>query len=475
MRLITTILIPLCLILGSAQYVFSQGKDLNDITTSGEVKWEPSLSDAYKISDSPKSDTAVIQMPQLNYSIRPVKFNTTFELTPIKAVKIKDENITKLYKNYVKLGFGNYTTPYAEVFVNNLRSKEYSVGAHLKHLSSAGQINDFGPSAFSENLVNIYGERFLPNYAIKANAQYDRNVVHFYGFDPNVYAWKENDVRQKFNHFNTNLEFASHYMDKFKLHHSVKLNYHNLSDIYTAKENDFVIAANANKIYEQYVIAIDADENVIAYKNNLATITRNIVNVLPSVSLKQNEWKVTGGVKLSVESDSASSVYHFYPHADFTYNIIDKLLIFNATFTGGVQKNSFRSFSLENPFINTLYNYKNTNTKIDVSGELKTSLSVNTSFNLGANYKEMGNFGMFVNDALLPNRFNVIYDNAGLFNMHAEFSHQRSERIRFLVKGDYFKYTMENELKAWNKPSFVFLFASHYSLYSLSAIVLRKV
>ncbi len=460
-RIVSIIIFNLILISGYS--AFSQDKELENKDFFGETKWEPTLSDAYKISDSPKSDTVVTPAPELSYSISPVKLNTSFELTPIKAVKIKDENIIKFYKNYVKLGFGNYTTPYAEVFVNNLRSKKYSIGAHLKHYSSAGQINNYGPSGFSDNLVNIYGEKYLPNYSIAADFNYTRNVVHFYGYNADKYNFTENDIKQRFNYFNTNLEFASRYMDKFKLHHTIKLNYYNLSDLYTSQENDVLIEGNANKYFDEYLAGIKADADFINYKNDHATINRNIVSVLPTVTIKQNEWSLTGGFKVAIESDSSSNIYHFYPHAVFSYNIIDKVLSFNATYTGGVQKNNFRTFSLENPFIDVINNYKNTNNKIDVSGELKTSFSVNTTLTVGANYKEISNMALYVYGPYNP-LFHVIYDNAHCFNLHAELSHQQSEKIRFLLKGDYFKYTMEHELEAWNKPQLQLSLSTHYNI-----------
>lgn len=464
MRYIHIVCISTLLILLSGKVVFSQDNTLENKTVTGEVNWDPTLSDAYKISDSPKSDTVPTQVSLLSYSITPVKLTTSFELSPIKAVKIKDENILKFYKNYVKLGFGNYATPYAELFVNNLRSKEYTIGAHLKHHSSAGQINDYGPSGFSDNLVNLYAERYLQNYSIAADVNYTRNTVHFYGYQPDLLTRNKNNIKQRFHYFNSNLELASRYMDKFKLHHTVKINYYNSSDLFTSTENNIRMEANGSKYYGEYLAGVTLDEDFINYKNQGATVNRNIVNILPTVHLKRNEWSLTGGFKSSIETDTASSIFHFYPHVDFSYRIVDKILTFNATYTGGIQKNNFRSFSLENPFINHINNYKNTNNKMDVSGELKTSFSMNTALTVGANYKEMGNMALYTTNFYSTNLFDVIYDNASLFNLHAELSHQRSEKIRFLLKGDYNKYAMENELKAWHKPEFQFELSTHYNL-----------
>jgi len=53
---------------------------------------------------------------------------TPFEAATIKAVKIKDESLNKLYRSLLKLGIGNYSTYNGELYINSLRSKKGSLG-----------------------------------------------------------------------------------------------------------------------------------------------------------------------------------------------------------------------------------------------------------------------------------------------------------------------------------------------------------
>jgi hypothetical protein len=165
-----------------------------------------------------------------------------------------------------------------------------------------------------------------------------------------------------------------------------------------------------------------------------------------------------------MESDSSHNAGHLYPYAHLKYSIIEKVLVFNGVLTGGLQKNNFRTFSSENPFIDGLLFYKNTNNKVDFTGELKTSISMNSTFSLGLNYKDMTDMALYVNTLPVQNKFQVIYDNAQMMNLHGEFSHQRNEKIRIVLKGDYFKYNTDKELKAWNKPSFQLSLSGQYNL-----------
>src|SRR6185369_9540363 len=99
-------------------------------------------------------------IPKLNYTFLNKKINTKIEVETITPASMKGEPLTRLYNSHVRFGFGNYSTPYADIFVNNLRSKKYSVGARLTHFSSAGKISDYGNTGFSDNNATVYGKYF---------------------------------------------------------------------------------------------------------------------------------------------------------------------------------------------------------------------------------------------------------------------------------------------------------------------------
>ena len=121
--------------------------------------YKPTVIDAVKLNDNPTINDSTPLNPKLTYTFLNKKFNQNFELEPISAAKMKGEPLNKLYKSYVKIGLGNYSTPYAELFVNNLRSKEYSIGTHLKHFSSAFKSKNLGYAGFSDDDAGVFGKK----------------------------------------------------------------------------------------------------------------------------------------------------------------------------------------------------------------------------------------------------------------------------------------------------------------------------
>ncbi|NTW26376.1 MAG: hypothetical protein HGA37_16875, partial [Lentimicrobium sp.] len=137
--------------------VFSQGIN-EQVTVVGA--FEPSVPDFNKLAISPSAKETEVKLPVMTYNVKPVQMKSNLKPDDITAVKLVGEPVKKLYRNYARLGFGNYTTPYAEFFANSLRSKSYAFGVHLKHLSSSGVIKDYPKSSNSLNLIQLSGQKF---------------------------------------------------------------------------------------------------------------------------------------------------------------------------------------------------------------------------------------------------------------------------------------------------------------------------
>src|SRR6266478_6858929 len=88
----------------------AQEKELGDKEYLIVKDYKPVLAESSKISDTPDGDTTSSTPQKMDYNLAPKKLETNFEAGVIKAVKIKDEPISKLYNTLIKLGLGNYTT-----------------------------------------------------------------------------------------------------------------------------------------------------------------------------------------------------------------------------------------------------------------------------------------------------------------------------------------------------------------------------
>src|SRR5258707_4798520 len=95
--------------------------------------------------------------PEIVYQFKNLRFTTPDFNPAIRPLKLKQEDISKVYGNSLIAGYGNYASPYLEAYFNSKRNKNQFYGAHFYHHSFVnGPVdNKNSPSGATE--MNICG------------------------------------------------------------------------------------------------------------------------------------------------------------------------------------------------------------------------------------------------------------------------------------------------------------------------------
>lgn len=457
-------------VFGYLMPISAQG-GLKDIELKATSEFEPTIKDAIKLGDLPEIKDTVKKISNINYGINSTPMITKYEVVPIDAAKMQNEPLSKLYRSLLKVGMGNYTTPYGEFWINSLRTKDVAYGLHFKHLSSSSQLKDVGYSGYSDNEGEIFAKKFYKKHTLIGEFNYKRNVAHFYGYDTTENKLTKDFTKQRYQLFEPVVKVQSHYTDSSKINHQVKLGYYNLTDIYNVAENNVKLNTLFNTFInkERLYVAFDADY----YNHKLPNDTFNdvILKLNPYFEAHGKKWMVDIGLSAAVDAFSNSTTkFYFYPQLNAQFDVYESILIPYAGVNGGLKKNSLRSFYNENPFIKSTLNYRNTNTKINVFGGLKGNLSSNLSYDAKVAYSMVDSMHFFVIDytdaTTLDNKFNVIYDNTTLLNVGGQIKYQLKEKIHFIAKGNYWMYKTKNLERAYHKPDYDLTFSAIYNLKS---------
>jgi hypothetical protein len=461
----------LILVLGYVAAALAQTgmKDIEWKTTS---EFEATIKDAVKMGDLPEIKDTVKKIANINYGIVSTPLVSKYEVIPIDAAKMQNEPLSKLYHSLLKVGMGTYTTPYAELWINSLRTRDVAYGIHLKHLSSSSHLKDVGYSGYSDNEAEIFSKKFYKKHTLTGEFNYKRNAVHFYGYDTTENKLSKDFTKQCYQLFEPVVKVQSHFTDSNKINHFIKLGYYNLTDIYNVAENNVKL----NSVFNTYInkerlfVAFDADY----YNHKLPNDTFNdvIIKLNPYFETHGKKWMADIGLAATLDmfSNQSSAKFYFYPQLNAQYDVYESIIIPYIGINGGLQKNSLRSLSNENPFITSTINYKNTNTKFNVFGGLKGNLSSKTSYDVKASYSIVDSMHFFVidytKDGTLNNKYKVLYDNTDLFNVSGQVKYQYKEKLHFIAKGNYYMYKTKNLVHAYHKPDFDLTFSALYSLKS---------
>ena len=454
--------LPLFLFLTFIFYSNVQSQVKNEEVTV-IAAYEPSLSDAHKININPEIEEKEIDKPDLKYNITPPLLNTTFEPAKITAARVSGEPLSKLYQSYIKAGFGNYTTPYAELFYNNLRSKTSNLGINYKHYSSSGKIKDYAPAGFSDNVLNAYGSYFSDNHLFSGDFTYKRNAFHYYGFNPTLENIPVNDslkkaTFQKYQTIEATASVKSDYADKDKLNHAVDITFYNLRNA-KAVENAISLKANLNKSVnlinkiDNQKLALDAGVNYFNNPEFNASKDAAVYIIKPQISFQMNQYALNLGFNTNIEAGEDSYI-HFFPIIEGQIAIAKNVLSLYGSFGGDVERNNIRTLFEENPFIIADFDsLKFTTNKVIFTGGIKGNIASVFTFNLGAGFKESENMPFFVNDTIdFFNKFNLVYDDVTIVKAFADFSLQTTDKLLLMLRGEFNHYTMTVEKEAWHKP-----------------------
>lgn len=454
-----------------------------DVTFQGDLVIF--LKDANKLSNWPEPLESIVEIPTIKYSLIPNKQQVNINPEAIEAVKVNVEpRLKKLYRGYMKAGFGLYTTPLVDFYYTDGRSRQGTWGVRYEHLSSAGGVaaDDSIPDSFSKNEINLWGRRFLKKHALQGDFHWDRDVVNYYGFDPEVNPVNVSDFEeQRFNFVGGKMNLKSYYRDSSKMNYDATVGFFNFRDKLESTENNLDLRIQGRKFVNSELISVDFGLNYDQYEfvsleNPLDKPRKvnSLVSLEPRATTIRDNWRVSIGMGLWVDMREEEPFY-FKPLVEAEYSLLDDLFIPYAGLGGEVIQNTYRSITEQNPWVLSEYEQMNTNQKSQMFGGIRGTISSSTSFNARISRTRYENFLYFVNDSTFTggnqqvdfgvgNAFNTIYDDLTVVNLSGEVSINSEDRLKLFARGDYFLYSTEVEEYAWYQPTTQLTLSASYNL-----------
>lgn len=453
-----------------------------DPTSQYEIQgvYSPTLRDAAKLDMRPQPIDTILPAVPVTYTVLPAKGEVPARVDSIAAARLSVEQANqRLYRGYAKAGFGLYTTPLAEIYVDQVRSKDNSWGVHYKHLSSNGGLKDVGPSDYSFNNIDAFYKHFLPKHEVSARLIYDRRRISYYGHPENdstrhilnSIEARDTDLKQVYNDIGFGGRIRSLYGDSSKIAHDVGLEVHSYSNLNKSRETNVRITADLSKQEgsEVYAAGLLVDNN--AYRgfldNDLGDFRQNgtLLGLTPNVSTRGDKYLVRVGAGIYLDA-MGRSTFHFYPQAYLSYDLFDKILVPYLGVDGAKLRNSFRSLTRLNPWLNGAPSLINTSKNYDIYGGLRGSFSNEVGFDVRVSKSRLKDMALFVNQPNAPfgDRMAVIYDRVDILNLSGELHYHHREELLVNARIDVSTYEMEFESEAWNLPPYQLALGATYDI-----------
>ena len=461
------------------QFSFSQKKNENIGSEVVNIvkPYTPTISDAFKVKETPVLEDEEEQKKEtIQYNIFSFPVASTFTPAKGKAAGVDKTEKEKLYNNYATLGFGNYPTINAELFITQNLSRSNYVGGMFRHLSSQGGIKDL-------ELDDKYGNTSLDlTYGVRerdmswnVDLGVKNQVYNWYGLPTKNIFFDDAtiggiDSKQSYN----TIALGGKMSFKDGIFKDATMQFKRFSDGFSSGENRFFIKPDFD--FEVMSQKIKADLVVDYVGGSFARIldvnselkySTIIAGIKPSILYQQDDLSVQIGVgvfyataKINGESDGKIFVY---PNVKASYKLVGVILIAYAGAEGSLQQNSYADFVEDNAFISPTISVSPTDNKYDIYAGLKGKLANAVAFNVRASYLNQDDKAMFVSNEYNPinantegyaygNSFGIVYDNVKTISLFGELKADFSKNITFGVNATYNSFSTEIESEAWNLP-----------------------
>ncbi len=469
MRRINNIFIIAVLFIG---VVSSFAQDVNKVVFV-ESAFKPNIENAEKISMVPSFSDTTPEKPVINYSVLPSRIDARYKIHPIKPAKLVGSPLDKLYNSRIRLGFGNYTTPLAEFSIQNLRSKEYSVGALVYHKSSHSKLElENGhkvPAGYGINKVSLYGKKFYRNVNVDGELAFNAHKLRYYGYNTDNFpdtlpSMESKDIRQWYSQLKARVGVYSTDPDSLAPEYGVGVIADYFSDDYANSQSHIEIPAYLSFVAGNSRIDINAGFQFFhSVLDTLRGVDDYIVQVNPLFRKQGDVWKVKVG--LNGYYSSYSEQPNVFPEAELQFEVVKNALAAYFGVNGYIEINNYSKIASENPYIMPGLDTKNTKHKLIGYGGFKGKVASNAGYMAEVKFSSIEDQYFFVNDTstLLENTFYAVYDNMEKVSGEVSLWYNPFSYLGFYLRGGYNSYTLETEIKPWYMPETELTFTTSYN------------
>lgn len=434
--------------------------------------YSPVLKDASRIQSLPVIADTVKTEPKFEYSVMPTMYRTSFTPQKISAATVKGEALKPLNTGFVKVGYGNYISPFAELYINSKRQKNYSLGIAAHHHSSFGKIKNYLNqkiySGYDDSHIEAFGKKLFAKSVLSGKVYFSSNGICYYGYDPKVYGntdtinWETFDYvdtrdeveKQRFSRVGANMAFESQQTGKKHWNYKFGLGYQYFFTKTKDYQHKIDVIANIGRTVKNISYGVDINylfnANKIAWVNN--TNNDMFINPEPYFRFENEKWNVKAGANL-VYSAGCNKKFYIYPDIYAQLNISNTLLPY-ISYGGHLENNNLEYLSTINPFVIS-FPYVNTSYQHEANLGLKANISKKVYLHVNANYSHIDKMVFFVNDTLEPlhNKFRMEYMDVDRVGAYAELSmRELAPGLDIMLKAHYYYYIKLGDPNVLNSP-----------------------
>ena len=422
-------------------------KQTIDITSS----YKPVLRNAVKINFSASHLNADTTKPKMNYTVP--SQNLFYAYQPISLRPLALQQDTNLYlgiRNYIKVGYGNYSTPYVNAGFSFGDGKKMVVNLYANYISSKGKIAN---QDYTQLQIKANAVFFTPKNEVYVGAQLSQNNNYLYGYNHSLYTFKKDSVRQQFQDLVLTGGVRNTTSGEYGISYNPNITVINFTNKNKVNESTVIANAPITKTFgDAFMLKIDAKADITSYTTkNLASnikFSNNVFQIAPSIAISSPRFSINAGIVPTWNN----GLFVWLPNVFAEAQVKEKIFLIQAGWIGRYTKNTYRNLTALNPFLTTIPFQKNTK-EIEYYGGIKATVGKHFSFNLKGGIVSFNDMPLFINDTATDNKaFNISNEKSvQSLRIHGDLSFINQDKFTLTAGLTFNGYTLlQSNAKAWN-------------------------
>lgn len=420
-----------------------------DITSS----FKPVLRNAVKINFSGSQLAADTSRSRLTYNIPSQNLFYAYQPIPLKPLALTQDTILYLgNRNYIKAGFGSYTTPYLSAGISLGDGRKSLINIYGNYIASKGNIKN---QDYAQLNVKATGSYFTTKNEIYGSATVRNDDYYLYGYDHALLDYKKQDIRQQFQDVTILAGIRNTISTLYRINYDPNVAVNFFTNRNKVSETNVMVNIPVEKkLGETFNLKVDFKGAFTNYTTQGVipgniTIRNNLIQLAPSLLYSKPLLKINAGITPVWNNGE----YTILPNVYFEAQLQNKGFLLQGGWTGRYIKNTYRNLTDINPYLERIYFQQNTR-ETEFYGGIKASLGKHFNINGKAAFISYRDMPLFINDTASIDSKAFIISNEPTMNnvrIHGDVSYISQDKFTLTAGFTLNGYTGTNKnFKAWN-------------------------
>ncbi|TAD86326.1 MAG: hypothetical protein EAY75_08725 [Bacteroidetes bacterium] len=354
--------------------------------------------------------TAAPAIQDSNRTVAPYQVpvqNLAFGYTPsaLKPLAFSDTVQHGTQKAWLKLGYGNFATPFFNGVVAFGDGKKTTGSVNANFLSQKGKLPHqqylqygIGANAF----VNLN-----PRQQFSVKGGVDGFTTYRYGYRPETLVFNKKQIRQQFTDVHAAVGLNNAKNPTAPLYYDTQLGVHLFSDNINGKESTVHFKMPFEKQFSNKVqLQLGVAGMLNQFKSDTIDVSNHLFLLNAGVQFLASE---NLRFKVGLVPSWSSKEFKVLPDLQAELLVNNQKVIVEAGLKGYYNEQTYRGLTRINPWIaqpDTLNNTRNT----EFYGAIKTAIGTQVSFRVKVGFVTMANVPLFVNDKGDGKTFRTIFE-----------------------------------------------------------------